>query len=81
MKIIITTLVDRTWPVHQVAVQTDDGVVIVTGEARNSPGSDRATVQLAAEDAIYKMEQQLKQAREHMLLNGLLKETPRGRER
>jgi uncharacterized protein (DUF2147 family) len=79
MKIIVTTLVDRIWPVHRADVQTDNDVVIVTGESRNSPGSTDATVQQAAEDAIYKMEQQLKQAREHMQLNGLLKEKLRGR--
>ncbi len=73
MKIIVTTFVDLTWPVHEVEVQTDNGVVIATGESRNSPGSREATVQQAAEDAMFKMEQQVKQAREHMLLNGLLK--------
>lgn len=72
MKIIVTTVVDQTWPVHQVSVQTDNDVIIVVGEARNYPGRMDATVQQAAADAIYKMERQLELAREHMRLNGLL---------
>lgn len=81
MKIIVTTVVDRIWPEHKVEVQTDGGVVIVTGESQNYPGRDNATVQRAAEDAIYKMERQLIEAREHMLLNGLLKKAKANEQR
>jgi hypothetical protein len=73
VKIVVTTIVDRIWPIHRVEIKNDDDVVIATGEARNYPGSMDATVQQAAEAAISMMEQQLKIAREHMRLNGLLR--------
>lgn len=69
MKIIVTSVVDRIWPEHKVEVQTDRGIVIAVG---NAPSGSKATVQDAARDAIYTMERQLREAKEHMTLNGLL---------
>jgi hypothetical protein len=72
MRIIVTTIVDRTWPSHKVQVESDDGVTIATGESQTSVGGSNATVQFAARDVIYKMERQLAQVKKHLVLNGLL---------